>query len=456
MTCSLSKKDRNSDAKTKAACKISITKLKKIISLPDSNAKEKKPNMMKRKSLSEGYDEKKKKKKKKQDSHEEKEKHNSFSAPLVIKEQSEHDSDAKEKKPHMVKRKSLPDGYNEKKKKKKQESPEKKEKHRSFSAPLVIKEPSEHDSDAKEKKPYMLKRKSLPDGYNEKKKKKKQESPEKKEKHRSFSAPLVIKEPSEHDSDAKQKKLKRKSTSESYDEKMKKPLIIDEEPEEFTTKMLIGESSRSSCGICFDLKTDLDMFKRKSCNHLFCVDCISKYVDSQLNNNVVKVTCPTPNCSAKLLPRHLQHILPKEFIDRWELAKYESKIALEQKTYCAFKDCSVLLVNDNDRGEVLTSCECPSCHRLFYAQCKVPWHAEMNCQEFQDLKHNTNEVDLDDKFLKLAKRNKWQRCPNCSIYVKRRSGCEHMKCRCKCNFCYLCGKKWKHGHLCKKRERLLG
>ena len=288
---------------------------------------------------------------------------------------------------------------------------------------------NKQDSDAKQKKPNLMKRKSLSDGYGEKKKKK-QDSHEKEMKHSSFSAPLVIKEPSEHDSDAKQKKPKRKSTSESYDEKMKKPLILDDEPEEFTTKMLIGESSRSSCGICFDLKTDFDMFKRKSCNHLFCVDCISKYVDSQLSNNVVKVTCPTPNCSAKLLPRHLQHILPDEFIDRWQLAKYESKIALEQKTYCAFKDCSVLLVNDNDRGVVLTSCECPSCHRLFCAQCKVPWHAEMNCQEFQDSKRDkNNEIDLDDKFLELAKSKKWQRCPNCSIYVKRSSGCEEMKCR---------------------------
>jgi len=421
MTCSLSKKDRNSDAKTKAVCKISITKLKKRKSLPESSHE----NSMKQDSDA-------KEKKKKQDSPEKRVKQSSFSAPLVIKESSEHDSDAREKKPNTMKRKSLLEGYYEKMKKQEHDSHEKRVKHSSFSAPLVIKESLEYDSDAREKKPDTMKRKSLLEGYYEKKKKQKQDSHEKRVKHSSFSVPLVIKESLEHDSDAREKKpniIKRKSTSETYDEKMKKPLILDDEPEEFTTKMLIGESSRSSCGICFDLKTDLDMFKRKSCNHLFCVDCISRYVDSQLNNNVVKVTCPTPNCSAKLFPRHLQHILPKEFIDRWELAKYESKIALEQKTYCAFKDCSVLLVNDNDMGEVLTSCECPSCHRLFCAQCKVPWHAEMNCQEFHDLKRNTNEVDLDDKFLKLAKINKWQRCPNCSIYVKRSSGCEHMKCR---------------------------
>ncbi|KEH34164.1 zinc finger, C3HC4 type (RING finger) protein [Medicago truncatula] len=229
-------------------------------------------------------------------------------------------------------------------------------------------------------------------------------------------------------------RMKRKSHSEINDQKKKKPaltpvrsssqsLIFDSKPEKLFTKTIGGESSRSLCGICFDLKTDSDMFKRKSCNHLFCVECISKYVVSQINNNVVKVTCPTPNCFVKFEPRHLKHILPREFIDRWELAVYESKIALDQKTYCPFKNCSVLLVNDNNRGVVLTSCECPSCHRLFCAQCKVPWHAEMNCQEFQDLKRPKKEQDLDDKFLELANRKKWQRCPNCSIYVKRSDGC---------------------------------
>jgi len=59
----------------------------------------------------------------------------------------------------------------------------------------------------------------------------------------------------------------------------------------------------------------------------------------------------------------------------------------------------------------------------------TPWHAELNCQEFQNLKCGKNEQYLDDKFLELAKRKKWQRCPNYTIYVKRSDGCEHMKCR---------------------------
>ncbi|WJX37323.1 RBR-type E3 ubiquitin transferase [Trifolium repens] len=283
-------------------------------------------------------------------------------------------------------------------------------------------------------------------------------------KHSPSAPPSVKQEPITKHSLSERKTTKRKSLSEINDERKKKkpatvigsssqsPIILDDNKQERFTKMIGGESSKSSCGICFEFITDSDMFKRKRCNHLFCVDCISKYVDSQISNNVVKIFCPTPNCSAKLEPRHLQNIMPREFIDRWEIAKYESKISLDQKTYCPFKNCSILLVDDNDSREVVTSCECPACHRLFCAQCKVPWHAEMRCWEFQNSKRDKNEQDLDDKFLDLARRKKWQRCPNCSIYVKRRSGCEHMKCRCKCSFCYHCGKKWKSGHTCNRRH----
>jgi hypothetical protein len=61
-----------------------------------------------------------------------------------------------------------------------------------------------------------------------------------------------------------------------------------------------------------------------------------------------------------------------------------SIIECQKTTFCPFKNCSVLLVNDRDVG--VTSAECPSCHRLFCAQCKVPWHGGINCQEFQQQK----------------------------------------------------------------------
>jgi E3 ubiquitin-protein ligase RNF144 len=149
------------------------------------------------------------------------------------------------------------------------------------------------------------------------------------------------------------------------------------------------QTHNSSCGICFDLKTDSDMFQTKKCKHLYCLDCICKYVTIQINNNLVKViTCPSPNCCfVELKPKQLQHVLPKQVTFRWESLIYESSIAFKLMSY----------------GRKLIQ-----------------------------------NIELDMKFLELAKRERWRRCPRCSIYVERINGCDHMICRLIMHFIISC------------------
>lgn len=207
-----------------------------------------------------------------------------------------------------------------------------------------------------------------------------------------------------------------------------------------------GKPSKFQCRICFESKPMSDRFENGKCRHRFCASCVSTHVATIMQQNILKVTCPNPRCSVELKPEVLHTILPDEVIVRWECAKFESSIVGSEKTYCPFKDCSVLLVNDGE--EVVTSSECPSCHRLFCAQCKVPWHGDKTCEEFQSEEGNEKEKE-DKKFFKLAKNKKWQKCPECAMFVQRRGGCEHIACRCGCNFCYHCGEIWSSGHLCR-------
>ncbi|XP_058783900.1 E3 ubiquitin-protein ligase RSL1-like [Vicia villosa] len=209
---------------------------------------------------------------------------------------------------------------------------------------------------------------------------------------------------------------KRKSLSEdSHGEKRKKATTT--------------QSSKSICGICFDSVKDYKIFTNTSCNHPFCTKCISKYVKLQRKLKVVKLSCPDPECSLVLKPQQFQSILRKDLIVEWESAICESSISLKQKIYCPYKNCSLMMVNDG--VEVVTSCECPSCHRLFCAQCNVPWHADMNCREYREYQNSKpvqEEKQLDEKFLELAKTKNWQKCPGCSMYVQKRGGCNHMSC----------------------------
>ncbi|WVZ24319.1 hypothetical protein V8G54_002863 [Vigna mungo] len=88
-------------------------------------------------------------------------------------------------------------------------------------------------------------------------------------------------------------------------------------------------------------------------------------------------------------PENCRSIIPKEVFDRWEDALCENVVLESQKFYCPFKDCSAMMIYDE--GEVVTSSECPHCHRLFCAQCKVSWHAGIDCEKFQMSKAENGE-----------------------------------------------------------------
>ncbi|KAJ0006925.1 hypothetical protein Pint_30450 [Pistacia integerrima] len=138
-------------------------------------------------------------------------------------------------------------------------------------------------------------------------------------------------------------------------------------------------------------------------------------------------------------------LLLKGVLEIWEEAICEQMFDVSQRFYCPFKDCSAMLVTEND-GQVITSSECPFCHRLFCAQCYVPWHCGIECEEFQRL--NVDERGREDLMVReLAKEKKWGRCPKCKYYVERTDGCPtYGLCRCKFEFCYGCGTEWNGSH----------
>ncbi|XP_057535397.1 E3 ubiquitin-protein ligase RSL1-like [Amaranthus tricolor] len=191
----------------------------------------------------------------------------------------------------------------------------------------------------------------------------------------------------------------------------------------------MGESSKTHlifCGICMEHKSYSEIFMGLSkCTHTFCIDCVLKYMASKINENIGSVKCPDPKCKQVFEPEKCSSILPKEIFERWENALFEAMIPGYQKFYCPYKDCSALMVDDG--GIEVRSSECPSCKRLFCARCQVRWHEGITCEEFDAL--GTDERDKDDVMVfKMAKDNKWRRCPNCRIHIEKTQGCQHMSC----------------------------
>lgn len=199
-----------------------------------------------------------------------------------------------------------------------------------------------------------------------------------------------------------------------------------------------GESSSSHshsqskvvyCGICMEAKPVEEMFRNKNCSHSFCDYCVGRYLASKIQENISMVKCPDPKCRGVLELEQCRSIVPKDVFDRWVDALCENVVLGSQRFYCPFKDCSAMLLNDEEEGGVVvTASECPHCNRLFCAQCKVSWHAGIGCREFQSLKEGERGRE-DLMVMELAKNKRWKRCPRCSFYVERIYGCSHVTCR---------------------------
>nr|GMD05319.1 probable E3 ubiquitin-protein ligase RNF144A-B [Ipomoea batatas] len=179
------------------------------------------------------------------------------------------------------------------------------------------------------------------------------------------------------------------------------------------------------CEICCDAKPMSDIFRIKACKHSYCSDCVSKFVASKLQQNFSQINCPVSGCAGVLEPHNCRSILPPQVFDRWGDALCEALLLASEKFYCPFKDCSALLIDE--KMEVVES-ECPECHRLFCAKCKVPWHAGIACSEFQKLHESEREKD-DILLVNVANEKQWMRCPDCRVYVERVSGCPFVMCR---------------------------
>ncbi|KAL0432626.1 UNVERIFIED_CONTAM: putative E3 ubiquitin-protein ligase [Sesamum latifolium] len=202
-------------------------------------------------------------------------------------------------------------------------------------------------------------------------------------------------------------------------------------------------SSESFCEICLENKESWQMFTNDRCPHSFCYDCTTSHIVTKIQDKLKEISCPAINCKAVLNFDACRLMIPEDTLVQWDELLCMSLIPESQKLYCPFRDCLALLVNDS--GEVIRKIKCLICKRSFCAECRVPWHSEFTCKEFQKL--YAKRGGKDDKIVKLlAKKKHWQKCPKCKIYVEKTEGCVHMTCRCRYEFCYRCGAKWSDSH----------
>ncbi|KAJ5616777.1 hypothetical protein N7537_001891 [Penicillium hordei] len=145
---------------------------------------------------------------------------------------------------------------------------------------------------------------------------------------------------------------------------------------------------------------------RNSCSHVYCQGCVTHL----LQNSLADESLFPPRCCRLPLPLEAA----RGIIDA-DLLSMEIK----RHTYCSDPACSRYILPSH----------VGVCNR-------------QSCILRKKVTHQGERVDDRVEVLKLGKAKGWQRCLNCSHLVELRSGCNHLTCRCRHEFCYVCSTPW--------------
>ncbi|KAH0541495.1 hypothetical protein FGG08_004036 [Glutinoglossum americanum] len=111
----------------------------------------------------------------------------------------------------------------------------------------------------------------------------------------------------------------------------------------------------------------------------------------------------------------------------------EYAVPAGDRLFCPYPSCSRW--NPPSKTAVkFNMIRCKYCRRKICFICKGKAHnAGTDCPQDSAL----------EATLRQAHRSGWRRCYQCKNMVEKQSGCIHITCKCKAQFCYTCGVQWK-------------
>ncbi|KAI9662989.1 MAG: hypothetical protein M1821_008036 [Bathelium mastoideum] len=164
------------------------------------------------------------------------------------------------------------------------------------------------------------------------------------------------------------------------------------------------------------------------CPHIYCRECLAHLFTTALKN---EASFPPRCCGIEIRLPDVRHLLSDEVIQIFEEKAIEFRAPGAERVYCAKPECSAFIPPSRYKKREDALAQCPQCESTTCTRCKLIAH-KGDCPKDSDI----------DEVLNLAKKKKWQRCPECGRLVELTDGCNHITCPCGADFCYRCGLKY--------------
>lgn len=183
------------------------------------------------------------------------------------------------------------------------------------------------------------------------------------------------------------------------------------------------------CTSCFD-----DVPESKAvdmpCHHKYCSPCFSQLVLTAISN---EATFPPKCCLQEIPKKTMREHLPPKALAQFDDKSLEYAVAISNRYYCVSPKCAKW-IDTRIARRVNGILECPHCAVKLCTTCRGPQHpSNEDCPQDYGLGPTLDQ----------AERAGWRRCYRCRAIVELSSGCRHITCKCRAEFCYTCGAQWR-------------
>lgn len=186
-----------------------------------------------------------------------------------------------------------------------------------------------------------------------------------------------------------------------------------------------------SCICCRDDFSKIQSLQTLPCGHTYCSSCLQ----IMINQSVTDESKMPPRCCTQPIPGHVvKVVLDNEEQQAFLKAVLQFSTPWEARIFCPNSACGEFI---KPRTKIDPkhpfNVTCKQCRSRVCVMCKRDAHPlGQDCPADSEL----------EEVLRIGEKSGWRRCYKCRSLVELAQGCTHMTCRCKAQFCYICGAVW--------------